>query len=402
MRIVHVEDIFYPEAGYQVNILAKCEAMEGHEVYIITCPMEFWDEQRKAFWGVENIEARDKQYEQESGVKVIRFPAYRKYSSRIIYKKGFSKFIDSLKPDILFIHAESSVVTFQYLIKLKKLKYPIILDSHSLEMAACNKLRKPFYAAYKKLFTPIIRKYQLKIIRTQDDDFLMRRLGIPEELAPFISFGSDTTIFHPDDDVKRKLRDELGIRQDAFVIVNTGKLTPAKGGSLFAEAVKKKFDTSREVVVITVGSPTSDSYGESVSNMLAESENRVIRIPTQRYYNLAKYYQVSDLCVFAKECSLSFYDAQACGLPVIVEDNGVNMARVTHHNGVAFHAGEVESLIEAIQKFIRMKPEAYEEYSNNSVNFIHEKYDYRYISIQYTKLMEDEVRRFVEKGNKWN
>lgn len=399
MRIVHIEDIFYPEAGYQVNILAKCEVLEGHEVYIVTCPMEFWDEHRKAFWGAENIEARDKQYEKESGAKVIRFPAYKKYSSRIIYKKGFSEFIDNLKPDILFIHAESSFVTFQYLLKLKKLKYPIIMDSHSLEMAAHNKLRKPFYALYKLLITPIIKKNHLKIIRTQDDDFLMRRLGIPVELAPFISFGSDTTVFHPDGHAREMLRKELQISEDAFVIINTGKLTTSKGGLLFAEAVKQKFDTSREVVVITVGTPTSDAYGLSVSKTLNESENRVIRIPTQKYYDLAKYYQISDLCVFAKECSLSFYDAQACGLPVIVEDNEVNVERVSHQNGIAFTAGKTDSLIAAIQHFVSLQPEAYAEYSKHAVDFISANYDYRTISMQYTELMNAEVKRFLKKGN---
>lgn len=399
MRIVHIEDIFYPEAGYQVNILAKCEVLEGHEVYIITSPMEFWNEHRKAFWGTDSIDARDRLYEKESGAKVIRYPAYKKYSSRIIYKRGFSKYIDELKPDILFIHAESSFVTFQYLLKRKTLKYPIIMDSHSLEMAASNKLRKPFYKMYARLITPIIKKNSLKIIRTQNDDFLMRRLGIPEKLAPFISFGSDTTVFHPDECVRKALRDELQISEDAFVIINTGKLTASKGGLLFAEAVKKTFDTDREVVVITVGTPTSDEYGLLVSKALDESENRVIRIPTQKYYDLAKYYQSSDLCVFAKECSLSFYDAQACGLPVIVEDNEVNIDRVSHDNGMSFTSGKTDSLISAIQHFISLQPEKYAEYSKNAVEFIKANYDYRTISARYTELMDSEVKRFLKKEN---
>ena len=400
MRIVHIEDIFYPEAGYQVNILAKYEVMEGHEVYIITCPMEFWDPQRKEFWGADNIEERDRKYEQESGARVVRFPTLKKYSSRILYKKGFSKYLEELKPDICFIHAESSFVTLQYLLKYNRLKFPIIMDSHSLEMAAANPHRYQFYKLYRKVFLPIIKKNNLYIIRTQDDDFLMRQLGIPAEQAPFISFGSDLTAFHPDAETRKRLREELEIPQDAFVIINTGKLTKDKGGLLFAEALKKKFPSDREVVLITVGTPTNDEYGLSVSALLDKSENRVIRIPTQKYYDLAKYYQASDLSVFARQCSLSFYDAQACGLPVILEDNSVNRERVSHNNGKVFPAGDAAALTKAIGDYLDLPAEEFRALSENAVRFIEKDYNYAVISAQYTALMQETIENFKRKKRK--
>lgn len=36
MKIVHVEDFFHPDAGYQINILPKYMAKMGHEVVVIT------------------------------------------------------------------------------------------------------------------------------------------------------------------------------------------------------------------------------------------------------------------------------------------------------------------------------------------------------------------------------
>lgn len=394
MRIVHIEDIFYPEAGYQVNILSKYEVKEGHEVFIVTCPMEFWDEQRKEFWGDGNIDVRDQKYEQEAGAKVIRYPAIIKYSSRVLYKKGFYKFIRSLKPDILFIHAESSFVTLEYLLKIKKNEFPIVMDSHSLEMAAHNRFRHIFYSIYRKIFAPIIRKQELYVIRTQDDDFIINQMGIPACQSPFISFGSDLTVFHPDRIIYDSMRKTEGIDKKAFVVIVTGKLTDGKGGKLLAEAFEKRISDKRDIVLITVGTPTSDPYGELVSKILSRSENQVIRVPTQKYYDLARYYQCADLAVFARECSLSFFDAQACGLPVVFESNTVNEQRASYHNALVFSAGDKKSLREKVRYFAEMSEEEYQLYSDSARKFVEKYYNYETICKEYTRLMEHAVNKF--------
>ena len=35
MRILHIEDYFFPTAGYQINLLSKYMSMKGHEVHIL-------------------------------------------------------------------------------------------------------------------------------------------------------------------------------------------------------------------------------------------------------------------------------------------------------------------------------------------------------------------------------
>ena len=64
MRIVHVEDFFHPDAGYQVNILAKYQVTFGHEVIVITSEMEKIPQDLTAFFGRDHIEEHDKAYEQ--------------------------------------------------------------------------------------------------------------------------------------------------------------------------------------------------------------------------------------------------------------------------------------------------------------------------------------------------
>ena len=385
---------FYPEAGYQVNLLARYEVFEGHEVYIVTSPMEFWEDHRKEFWGDSQIENRDKRFEEETGAKILRFPVKRIISSRMLYKKGYRETISRLNPDILFLHSESSISTMRYLLTYNKNEFPIIIDSHMLEMASRNRFRKFFYLFYRQIFARIIKNNRIVVIRTQDDDFISKKLGVPLKQAPFISFGSDLATFHPDYNIKLEMREKLRISKDAFITIVTGKLTNSKGGLLLAAAFRNKFDTEREMVIITIGTPTNDEYGQKVTELLSSSLNKVIRIPTQKYYDLAKYYQCSDISVFARECSLSFYDAQACGLPVVVEDNNINKSRVSYQNGKIFDSGNVEELRRAILYFANLPKEDFMQYSKNAVKLIRDCYDYKAISEEYSEVMKDAIKDF--------
>jgi len=39
MKIIYIDDIFHPDAGYQANLLSKYWVKFGHEVYIFTSEM---------------------------------------------------------------------------------------------------------------------------------------------------------------------------------------------------------------------------------------------------------------------------------------------------------------------------------------------------------------------------
>ena len=59
MKIVHVEDVFHPDTGYQLNLLSKYMVAAGNDVTIITAetdklPKEFMF----FFWSGKNKRAR--------------------------------------------------------------------------------------------------------------------------------------------------------------------------------------------------------------------------------------------------------------------------------------------------------------------------------------------------------
>lgn len=400
MKIVHFDEIFHPDFGYQINILPKYQIKQGHEVYIITGKSDIPHPAFRNFGDNSNIDQKDSYYEKMTGVKIVRVPIKKYISGRVLFKKGYKEIVDSLKPDILFCHYNDTIVGMHFTVISKKLSYPVVLDSHMLEMASQNPFSKAFRLFYKLFITPVIKKNKLIVIRTADDNYVVKCLGIPLSQAPFISFGSDTDMFRPDAEVRSAFRRKHNIKEDDFVVVYTGKLNEAKGGKFLAETFKPKLtnNKNKNVVLIVVGN-TSDEHGEEVEKIFKESENKVLRFPTQKYMDLPQFYQAADLSVFPKQCSLSFYDAQACGLPVVSEDNNINIDRLQERNGFNFKALKFDDFRQKLKLCIEMDKIAYEEMKINSLRYVEKKFDYQDMADKYTELLISEYTRFHKRQN---
>ena len=395
MRIVHIEDFFHPDAGYQINILPKYMVQQNNEVYIVTSKMEEAPDSLTSFFGKEDIDRRDREYSARTGVIIKRVSIFGFFSGRAIFRKSLFKTVQDLNPDVIYVHGNDTLTAMRFLMKYKKKKFPLVLDSHMLEMASVNKFNKVFRKFYRHFFTPIIIKNQIPVIRTQDDSYVEKNLGIPLAQAPWISVGSDTLLFKEDQEERKKFRKLYNISDDDFVVIYTGKLDEAKGAKLLASVFSAKFPR-KNVVLLVVGN-SSEEYGIEIERMLKQSENRVIRFPTQKYVDLAKFYQASDLSVFPKQCSLSFYDAQACGLPVVSEDNNINQDRLRFRNGFTFKQGCSKDFREKIIECIDMSENEFNELKENSAQLVKSSYDYKEKSMIYMETIQKVHSQMVYK-----
>lgn len=397
MRILHWDEMFHPSFGYQINVLPKYQAKQGHEVIILTSDKINEHPTFASFGNKENINQEDKLFSKEYGIKIIRLPIYKVISGRVIYKKGYINRIRELNPDVIMCHFNDTLSSIRIAQKYKSVNSPIVFDNHMLRMASKNPL-SPLFRLYFRIFvTPIIKKNKWIVIRTQNDNYVNKYLGIPKDQTPFISFGSDTTLFYPDPIVKSNFRKKHKIKDDDFVVVYTGKLNEGKGGLLLAKAFEKKLDKEKNIAFIVVGNANGE-YEKEVERLFKKSENRIIRFPTQKYIDLPQFYQSADLSVFPKQCSLSFYDAQACGLPVISEDNKVNIDRLKYDNGLNFKANSIEDFRAKIQKILKMPNKEYQKMRLKAYQFVKNNYDYKEIAKQYTEILEKEYKRFYKKS----
>lgn len=395
MRIVQIEDFFHPDAGYQINVLSKYMARMGHQVTIITASLDKLESGVVTFFGKENIQARDRRYFHKYNVKIVRLPVRKIVSGRAVFDGELFQAIKKEMPDIVYAHGNDTLSGIMYLLKYKKMGYPLIMDSHMLEMASVNKLNRLYRKIYRKVITPIIVRNRIQVIRTQDDPYVEKCLGIPLNQAPWISVGSDMMLFHPNTNVRERFREEHSIKETDFVVLYAGKLDESKGGMLLAEAVKEKFDCEKNVVVCVVGNAVGE-YGEKVEATLKKSSNRILRFPTQKYEELASFYQAADMTVFPRQCSLSFYDAQACGLPVLFEDNSVNIGRAQCQNAITFKADNIESFREKLTYMINMDIDRFENMGQHAKQYVEKEFDYKEIADEYLKLIHTEMIRQKE------
>ena len=396
MKILHIDETFHPAFGYQANPLAKFQQKQGNDVYIVTPTKDYLYPVYHEFGDYgEHLKEQDEAYEHATGVKIIRIPAKGYFMKRLVYGNDIFRVVDQIKPDVLFVHCVETLTAMRFI--LKERDYPMMFDSHMLSMASSNKLARIYEATFKMIITPRIIKNKYDVIRTQDDNYVNTHLGIPKEQTPFISFGTDTILFSPSENVRKSFRKEHQIREEDFVVVYTGKLTEPKGGKLLAEVFKDKFEAS--VVLVCVGTPTNDEYGQQVKKLLENSQNRIIMFPTQNYLDLAKFYQMADLSVFPKQCSMSFYDAQSCGLPVLSENNNINVDRCSHHNGANFKAGNVADFREKIMMFASMTSKELILYRNSARTFIENGYDYADIAREYTDYLSKAIERKTKQKN---
>jgi glycosyltransferase involved in cell wall biosynthesis len=124
-----------------------------------------------------------------------------------------------------------------------------------------------------------------------------------------------------------------------------------------------------------------------LGNLYKSSKNEIKIQPTQKYTDLAKYYQMADLAVFPKQCSLSFFDVQACGLPVLLEANEINRTRVKNGNVMLFLPNNISDLRDKMYACINMGEAEFNSMKNNAIKYIMENYDYKNVCQEYMKMI---------------
>ncbi len=398
MKIVHIEDFFHPDAGYQVNLLAKFMAKKGHKVTVVSSDLSLMPEDLKEFFGSHDLKEKDRNFQKLYQVKIIRVPIRKIISRRAVLSGDFFTVVKDEHPDFVFVHNHDSLTGMRYLLKRKHMPYPFMMDSHMLEMASCNRFHRAFRIFYKAVFTPVIKREQIVVVRTQNNPFVKKCLGVPLKLAPWVSTGSDTTIFKPDCEAGLRFRRRNGIEDDSFVVVYAGKLDETKGGMFLADALMTKLESKRKIIFIIVGTIKGE-YGEKLERKFRAGQNQILRFPAQKYVDLPEFFQASDLCIFPRQCSLTFYDAQACALPVLFEDNDVNRTRISNENAKIFKAGSAADFRMRILEYASLNTSDYKRIRNQALKYAGENFDYSSITDRYLEIMNKVIIAYEKQVN---
>jgi glycosyltransferase involved in cell wall biosynthesis len=184
-------------------------------------------------------------------------------------------------------------------------------------------------------------------------------------------------------------------------VIYAGKLDVFKGGKFLAVSLQEEIKTStgKRIVFIIVGNTAGD-YGKEVEELLEMSKNKILRFPTQTYLNLREFYQAADLAVYPKQCSMSFFEAQSCELPVLFEDNEINSQRSQFGNAMVFKEGNMEDFRAKIIQCAEMDKTEYRKMQDAARKYICDNYDFVPIAQRFSDIMIKEAEKFSNKMNK--
>lgn len=398
MKILHIVAWFIPGTGYHENLISRYQALDGHDVTIFTTELEHMPNIYNVYLP-KDLNTSDMDFQENSNVKLRRFPVNGTISARPIWDKKIIASIIEENPDVLFIHGNDSTFGLWYtLFYLKKLNYTVVMDSHMVLIASVNPLAKLFRFFYRHLIAPVINRNDIYVIRLSEEDYVIKHLGVRSELAPLLSFGSDTQLYCPDKNRRRQMRSEMGISDTDVVFVYAGKLSEDKHGIFLADSIQKKIEVNGKRPVFIIVGNTSGNYGDLVKEKLAQSENRILRFPIQTYNALPAFFQVADVGVIPYATSLIVYDMQACGLPVLLTNHPINESRVGERKQLLFNTDDKDDLRAKIKDVMMLNEKELEKMKIAARLYVEKGYSYKDVTKKFTDIMEQSYKAHFEIG----
>lgn len=361
MNIVHIclTGGYTEGFNYQENYLTKYQALAGNKVTIITTQY-CW---HKNEWDY----CFDSDYDNQYGVHIIRIP----YKYKMIYKVqtyngqfvGLKEKIESIKPNIIFIH-NLQFWDLKVIANYKKEHKDTIIfaDNHSdFSNSARNWISKNIlYKLYWRHCAKIIEPYVEKFygVLPARVDFLKDIYRIPKEKCELLVMGADDEEVEKnnDYDLQAKIRKEFGIEENEFVIVTGGKIDAWKTQTLLLMKAVIELD---RIKLLIFGSVDTSIYSQ-FSNLCVN--NKIIYAGWATSDQSYQYFSIADLVVFPGRHSVYWEQAAGQGKPMLCKywegtthvDLGGNV-EFLYKDSVEEIKDRINELLQNPNKFKKMK-----------------------------------------------
>jgi len=353
MRLVHITQYFHPEKGYQENQFAKHHKRFFDQVFIIASDnTRLWNNIPKC-----ELKKMDREYEEKTGVVVIRLRTLPLILSDRIFCLGLWKSLNLINPDYIYVHSISSPLTISACIWINRngrnrvLK--TIIDDHMVYVASKNRFSSIYYLGLKLLFLKSYQKAFERWIAVSEEtkDFIINKFSNKlKDKIYVIPLGVDLESFKYDLNAREKLRKKLGISDETKLIVYTGKRDKIKDPYILLPVLKHLLNQGLNFKLLFVGENVN-SYDDNINQYLiknTEMASRVIIEPPVKNDELYKVYSAGDFAVWPNQSSMSMLEAMACHCPVVASAIKINAERLNNERGVLFENGNQGSLVNAI------------------------------------------------------
>jgi len=361
MTIVHIISYFQHQLGYQEYFIAKEQVKAGHKVYVLTSERYFpFPNYEKAFQGLLGPRIFDPKEEVIEGIIVKRLPVIFEQPAKRVILKGLLSELKSIKPNLVHVHGEYTFFVLQSILWKKKLGYSLVVDSHCHPHDVNNEYKSRNLVKYflSKTLHAVFSHFAWKrknihwvATTAWNRIFITERCKIPVDRIKLIANGSEINKFKPDIEVRKKVREKLGISGDEVVIIYTGKISERKGIDKIMR-IQNEIISEHPFILLLIGN-IDPTFSNSFLELKKPINNNVIHIGMVPNDDLPQYYQISDIGCWPTESSMSAIDALACGLPIIVCKELEE--RLKFENGIGITEGSINELKNAFIRLISDK-----------------------------------------------
>jgi glycosyltransferase involved in cell wall biosynthesis len=349
-----VVSYFQPEFGYEEYFSAREQAGLGHDVHVITSDRIF------PFTNVEKMlsdigspfknRKRPVGTEEMEGFTVHRLPTRFEILFDLINYKGVDDKLREIRPDVVHAHGLWQWGSYRSAKVKEELSYRLIVDEHAysttydqsptLRNFILDKeyrvLRAPFARSVLKRADEVVSICQETV------EFLKDFYKYPD--SHFIPLGVDHRKFSFRNDARERVREEMGIDDDQYLLVTAGRLDKAKRIEHFIKGFERLERKDARLVIVGQGD-------EDYLNRLKEMAGEDVRfLGFKRSDELSDLYCAADLGLWGK-ASITIREAMGCELPLVLF-NEPNMKDLLKWGNGLFVDPSPEGVAEGIQELL--------------------------------------------------
>lgn len=373
MKILHVTQYFHPQRGYQENQLAKLQAKDGHEVYIVAS-------NNLSLWGIKSSEipSLDKDYKEKNKVNIIRLNVKRKIGSRL-WLKNLKSTLNSINPDLLTLHIIPTPATFTGLKWGAKNNKKIIADSHMVWAGSARpKLSKIFYTFFKHYFSLFRKLNKVMVdkwvaVSSETIDFMKQNYGIKDNilLSP-LGYDSDSVFY--DEKGAKKWMEDYRVPIEKRKLLYIGKINLEKDPIQLVEVFNALKNKYKDLILVFVGDYNEDYKTKLVNEIEKFSlKKEIYLLPSVKNSEIKNVFSAVSVAIWPHASSMAMIEAMACNCPVVASNMPVNHERLADDRGMLFQENDLKSLENAITKVL----ENSNVYSQNAKEWV-EKLSWSY------------------------
>ena len=319
MKIIHIclAARYVEGFGYQENILPQIHKDMGYEVLILTSEYEFdncYNKKKRA----------SNYYINDYGIRVKSLKNSNRYGyiSRFNDYEGVKNELKEFSPDIVFVHGGQFLALKDVLAYCKKHNsVKLYIDQHAdyynapIDTIKQRIIHKYFFGFWMRKAV----KYTSKFwgVTPWRCQYLNAVYRIPQEKIDLLVMGGDDRRidFENKVTIREKLREELNLNKEDFVIISGGKINKSKNIHLLMCAVSEI--NIKNIKLIIFGQPLEDIKEEFFELAKNDAIKYINWIKAEDVYN---YFFASDLAVFPGTHSVLWEQACAVGIPTVFKD----------------------------------------------------------------------------------